>query len=106
MADAMEGTPFGIVVARLAETDPDRPAITHEGRTVKRAELESRTNRLARAFQRFGVRPDDFVTIGLPNGIGFFEAAVATWKLGATPQPISSRLPSSERKTIIELADP
>ena len=50
--------------------------------------------------------PDSLVTIGLPNGIGFFEAAVATWKLGATPQPISSRLPAAERRAIVELANP
>ena len=28
---------------------------------------------------------DSFVTIGLPNGIEWFEAAIAVWKLGATP---------------------
>jgi bile acid-coenzyme A ligase len=31
---------------------------------------------------------------------------LATWKLGATPQPISSRLPPIERRAIIELANP
>ena len=49
---------------------------------------------------------DSFVTIGLPNGIEFFEATIAVWKLGATPQPISSRLPAAERHAIIELANP
>ena len=49
---------------------------------------------------------DSFVTIGLPNGIEFYEAVLATWKLGATPQPISSRLPPIERSAIIDLANP
>ncbi len=31
---------------------------------------------------------------------------LATWLLGAVPQPISHRLPSAERAAIIELADP
>ena len=100
------GTPFGVAVARLAAAAPDRPAITHEDRTVTRGELERRTNRLARAYARLGVRPDSFVTIALPNGIAFFEAAIAAWKLGATPQPISARLPASERRAILELAAP
>ncbi len=100
------GTPFGVAVARLAAAAPDRPAITHEDRTVTRGELERRTNRLARAYARLGVRPDCFVTIALPNGIAFFEAAIAAWKLGATPQPISARLPASERRAILELAAP
>ena len=36
----------------------------------------------------------------------FVESMIATWLLGAVPQPISHRLPSSERAAIIELADP
>ena len=69
-------------------------------------ELDARTNRLARAYQGLGVTRNSFVTIGLPNGIEFFEAVAAVWKLGATPQPISSRLPAVERSAIIELANP
>lgn len=99
-------TPIGVAVAQLAATASDRPAITHEDRTVTRGELERRTNRLARAYARLGVRPNSFVTIALPNGIEFFEATIATWKLGATPQPISARLPAAERRAIVELATP
>jgi bile acid-coenzyme A ligase len=94
------------IITLLAERDPDRPAITFEDRTVTRAELDRRTNRLARAYQQFGVGQDDFVTIALPNGVEFFEATIATWKLGATPQPVSSRLPKLELEAIIELAAP
>src|SRR5881397_4318014 len=97
-------TPLGVLVGRLAQADPDRPAITSAEDTISRAELEARTNRLARAYRDLGVTRDSFVTIGLPNGIGFFEATIAAWKLGATPQPISSRLPAAERSAIIELA--
>jgi bile acid-coenzyme A ligase len=100
------GTAFGVSLSRLATAAPDRPAITHEDRTVTRGELERRTNRLARAYARLGVRPNNFVTIALPNGIAFFEATIAAWKLGATPQPISARLPASERRAILELAAP
>jgi bile acid-coenzyme A ligase len=99
-------TPFGVAFADLAAADPSRPAITHEGRTLTREELERRTNRLARAYRQLGVERDSFVTIGLPNGIEFFEATIAAWKLGATPQPVSSRLPSAERDAIVDLAAP
>jgi bile acid-coenzyme A ligase len=102
----MAEMPIGTAVAWLAARDPDRPAITHEGRTVSRAELDSRTNRLARAYQQLGVGQDDLVTVGLPNSIEFYEACIAAWKLGATPQPISARLPTREREAIVELADP
>jgi bile acid-coenzyme A ligase len=99
-------TPLGVVAGRLARADPARPAITCEGHTVSRAALDARTSRLARAYAALGVTRGSFVTIGLPNGIEFFEAALAAWKLGATPQPISSRLPAAERTAIIELARP
>ena len=46
------------------------------------------------------------VTIVLPNGVEFFEACLAAWKLGATPQPVSSRSPRLELEQIVELADP
>jgi bile acid-coenzyme A ligase len=99
-------TPVGALIGRRAQADPARPAITCESVTLSRAELEARTNRLARAFRDLGVTQNSFVTIGLPNGIGFYEATIAAWKLGATPQPISSRLPPAERRAIIDLANP
>ncbi len=60
---------------------------------------------MARAFAELGVRERSLVTIALPNSIGFLEAAVACWKLGAVPQPVSNRLPDRERYAIVELAD-
>lgn len=46
------------------------------------------------------------VTVAVPNSVDFFIAYVAAWRLGATPQPISSRLPQRELDAIIELANP
>jgi bile acid-coenzyme A ligase len=99
-------TPFGVVIGQRARFAPGAPALTCDRVTITRAALEARTNRLARVYQTLGVTPDSLVTIGLPNGIGFFEATIAAWKLGATPQPISSRLPAAERRAIVDLADP
>lgn len=94
------------IVAHWADQQPDRVALDHEGAQVSWAELETRTNRLARAYEALGVKQDDFVTIALPNGIEFVEACLATWKLGATPQPISAKLPKLERDQIVELGKP
>ena len=102
----MAQMPISAAVRWLAEQQPDRPAITCEGRSITRLELERRTNRLAHTFERLGVREGTLVTIGLPNGIEFYEASIAAWKLGATPQPISWRLPDRERDEIIALAQP
>ena len=97
---------IGRAVGWLAERDPDRPAITDEQRSVTRAQLDARTNRLARAYEQLGVGEDAMVTVALPNGIEFYEACIAAWKLGAIPQPVSARLPAHERDAIVELADP
>ena len=102
----MTTMPIGRAVGWLADQDPDRPAITHEGRTISRRELDRSTNVLARAYWELGVQPDSMVTIALPNGIEFYQATLAVWKLGATPQPVSARLPLLERQAIVDLAQP
>lgn len=94
------------IIAHWADQQPDRVAIDHEGAQVTWSQLEARTNRLARAYEAMGVGQDDFVTIGLPNGIEFLEACFAAWKVGATPQPISAKLPKLERDQIVELGKP
>jgi bile acid-coenzyme A ligase len=102
----MARVPIAAAVRRLAREQPDRPAITCEGETVMWGELEARTNRLAHTMARMGVGQDDFVTIGLPNGIAFYETCIAAWKLGAVPQPVSHRLPERERAEIVALVHP
>jgi bile acid-coenzyme A ligase len=94
------------ILAFWAGQQPDSIALRHEDESLSWSELDERSNRLARAYQNLGVGQDDFVTIGLPNGIEFFEACFATWKAGATPQPISARLPKFERDQIVELGNP
>ena len=90
----------------MAEAAPDKPAITVGDETVTRAEFESRANRLARDLQSRGVKQGDMVTIALPNSVDWFVAAAAAWKLGATPQPVSHKLPKREFDAIVELASP
>ena len=88
-----------------ANQRPHDPALTCGDVTLSWLEFDRRTNRLARAFADMGVEPDDLVTIALPNSTAFFESAFAVWKLGATPQPVSARLPGRELEEIVELAD-
>jgi bile acid-coenzyme A ligase len=96
--------PYVRVLTRLADTEPDRPALTCGDETVTRGELERQANRLARAYAEKGVKFGDYVTIGLPNSVGFLAAVIACWKLGAVPQPISHKLPAMERQAIVDLA--
>jgi bile acid-coenzyme A ligase len=99
-------TPVGVALDAMAAEEPDAPMVLQGEVVVTRAELMSRTNRLARALAGYGVVEGSFVTIGVPNSIAWYEAVVAAWKLGAIPQPVSHRLPGPEIAAIVALADP
>lgn len=98
--------PIGTQISRLAQLAPDRPAVTCDGLTLTRAELDRSTNRLARAYAERGVGVGDYVTMVLPNSVEWIQAAVACWKLGAVPQPLSARLPDAELDGLLELRPP
>ncbi|MBV9902997.1 MAG: AMP-binding protein, partial [Alphaproteobacteria bacterium] len=102
---ALEYIAIGTRMADIAAEKPDAPAITSQDVTRTWRELHLRTNRMARGLLAKGVKFGDFVTIALPNGNGFIETCYALWKIGATPQPVSSRLPPNELAAIIELAN-
>ena len=98
--------PIGAQISALAALAPDEPAVTCDGRTLTRGELDRSTNRLARAYAERGVGVGDYVTMVLPNWIEWIQAAVACWKLGAVPQPLSARLPDAELAGLLELRPP
>jgi bile acid-coenzyme A ligase len=89
-----------------ATRDPNHIAIITSAGQITRGDLDKRANQAARRFRALGVTEGSLVTIALPNGIDFYVAVAAAWKLGAVPQPLSYRLPDLERNAIIELADP
>jgi bile acid-coenzyme A ligase len=67
-------------LGELAAAAPERIAVTCVGETVTRS--------------------------ALPNSIEWLATAIAAWKVGAIPQPVSSRLPAVELRAILELARP
>lgn len=95
--------PISTQVSRLAAAEPDAPAVTCEGVTLTRGELDASTNRLARAYAELGVGEGDYVSVVLPNSIEWVQAVLAIWKLGAIPQPLSPRLPDAELAGLLEL---
>ncbi len=104
-AAGVEAISIGARLAEIAAQKPDAPAITSQDVTLTWAELHRRSNRMARGLLAKGVGHGDFLTIALPNGVPFVEVCYACWKIGAVPQPVSSRLPASELAAIVELAD-
>jgi bile acid-coenzyme A ligase len=99
-----ESISLGAKLAQHATFQPNAPAVSCGDVTLSYAELHARSNRIAHALQALGVKQGDLVTVGLPNSTGFVEACYGVWKLGATPQPISFRLPKTELEAIMTLA--
>src|SRR5260370_27061789 len=84
--------PIADVPRWYAERKPkDAVAVSHGADTLTWEQLERGANRRARAFAARGVKPGDFVAIGLPNGNTFFETSFAVWKYVATPTSLSRR---------------
>src|SRR6202167_5470245 len=106
MRQSEPAPPIASQISALASLAPDEPAVTCDGRTLTRGELDRSTNRLARAYAARGVGVGDYVTMVLPNSIEWIQAAVACWKLGAVPQPLSARLPDAELAGLLELRPP
>ncbi|HEX7784499.1 MAG TPA: AMP-binding protein [Sphingobium sp.] len=98
--------PIGDLLAYYAGKDPAKPAVTYDDRTTTFAELDLNSNRRARQLAALGVHEGDVVTLAVPNGLEFYETAFAIWKLGATPNIVSSKLPGAELRTIVEIAKP
>ncbi|MFM1790428.1 MAG: hypothetical protein RLZZ526_755, partial [Actinomycetota bacterium] len=90
----------------LTASDPDFVAVTCQDESITRRELLGRGGDLAVHLQSLGVTFGDLVTVAVPNSIDWFVSYVAIWMLGATPQPVSSRLPQRELEALIELANP
>lgn len=90
----------------LAHRDPDAAAVEDAERSLSRRELEEHANALARRYRDAGVRTDDLVTIVGGNTVDTVVATVAVWKAGATPQPLSPRLPEEDRRAVLRLVRP
>jgi len=94
------------VLTELAQRDPERIALVCGDESVSRGDLEAQANRLAWAFEEEGVRAGDLVSLVLPNGIELVRAMLATWKLGAVPNPLAPAMPDAELDLILERANP
>ena len=81
-------------------------AIVHGDAELSWSALERNANARARVMMAKGVKPGDFVAVGLPNSNSFYETTFAIWKCGATPCSLSYRLPRGEASAILELLKP
>ncbi|HVU61278.1 MAG TPA: AMP-binding protein [Mycobacteriales bacterium] len=90
----------------FAAAKPDAPAVTDTKATLSRRELLDRADTVAHALHDQGVGVGDLVSIGLPSDASHVVASIATWLVGATPQPVAANMPRAELDAVLELAKP
>jgi fatty-acyl-CoA synthase len=92
----MRNSGVGSWPARRARMNPDRVALTGDGRSETYAELRDRVYRLAHVLRDLGVRRGDRVAYLGPNHSAFAETLFATGTLGAVILPLNTRLAAPE----------
>lgn len=86
----------GAFLTAMAARDPDRVAVTADGRSTSYGELDRRVNALGRGLVRLGLRPGDRVVLWLHNSPEFVETLFACWKAGLVAVPVNARLTADD----------
>lgn len=102
---------YGERIRTLAQAQPDVAAVRmvvngEETGAIDYAGLNRAADRLARRFLDMGANADSFIAIALPNGIAFYVALVAAWRIGACPAPLKYDMTAPERRQFLDLLDP
>jgi acyl-CoA synthetase (AMP-forming)/AMP-acid ligase II len=88
---------------RMAECQPQRPAVTEEGRTLSYAALEDQTARIAGAFRsRHSLKSGDRVGIWMENCLEYLPIMFGAWRAGLAVVPINAKLHAKELQWILE----
>ena len=95
--------PLATLFERIA---PEREALVHGEERWTFGDLDARSAQLARWLASQGVVADDLVAFALPNGPEFLALTFAIYRAGATPAPLSPKLPEAERDAILATMQP
>lgn len=103
----MTNIPLGEILQHHARSKlSGAPALIYPSETLAWSELDHEAERWAHFYRSRGVGQDDMVGIALGNNPVHHAAAFAAWKLGATPVPLSPRLPVHEFDAVVRLINP
>ncbi|MBU2513831.1 long-chain fatty acid--CoA ligase [bacterium] len=92
---------IGTLLTKSARNYPDNLGIVHGDRRLTYLEFNSRTNRLANALGRLGIRQGDHIAVLQYNYPETLESIFAAFKAGCSAVPINFRLHSKEIAFII-----
>ncbi|MFD9220736.1 amino acid adenylation domain-containing protein [Streptomyces sp. NPDC060064] len=95
----------GLFAEQVART-PQNVAVVFEGREISYAELDARSNRLARYLIGRGVGPEDLVAVALPRSEQLIVALLAVLKSGAAYLPVDPAYPQARIAHMLSDARP
>ncbi|MFG3027365.1 non-ribosomal peptide synthase/polyketide synthase [Streptomyces sp. NPDC048253] len=104
-ADERPGTVPALFAAQAAAA-PDEVAVTDGSMTWTFAELDARTDRLARILAGHGAGPERIVALALPRTADHIAAILAVMKAGAAYLPLDPDLPGSRLTGMLDDARP
>jgi len=95
---------IGQVLEDNARRHPDFPALRFEGRDISHAELNARSNRIARVLGERGIGPGDRVGVLMENRPELIVCVAGVVKLGAIAVVHNHRLPAAALAHCVDLA--
>ncbi|MDT4986124.1 MAG: hypothetical protein QOI74_218, partial [Micromonosporaceae bacterium] len=97
---------LGAAFAARVAADPRAPALTADATTLSYAELDARSNRLARHLIANGAGPERLVAVLLPRGESAVTAMLAIVKSGAAYLPVDPGDPAARIARTLGDAEP
>jgi bile acid-coenzyme A ligase len=86
--------------------DPAAIALIQGDQRWTWGDLDRRSAAWAARLRASGVKPDDLVAFVFLNGPDFFALTFGVYRAGATPAPLSPKLPANERVAILDVMRP
>jgi amino acid adenylation domain-containing protein len=90
------------LVAASCQEHPESIALRYRNKTMTRAELDRRSNRVARYLQKNGVRPGDIVGISMDRSMELIVGMLGILKAGAAYLPMDPAYPNDRLSYMAE----
>ncbi|MEU6231430.1 amino acid adenylation domain-containing protein [Kitasatospora sp. NPDC047058] len=91
---------------RQAAATPDATAVAGGDERLSYAELDARSNRLARLLVARGAGPEGYVAVALPRSVDLLVALLAVLKSGAGYVPLDPEHPAERLRYVLDDARP
>ncbi|MFI7368419.1 amino acid adenylation domain-containing protein, partial [Streptomyces sp. NPDC050149] len=98
--DVAPASVVSLFAAQVART-PDAPAVAHAGASLTYAELDARSDRLARLLTERGVGPERFVAVALPRSTELIVSLLAVLKAGGAYLPLDLEYPAERLRYML-----